>query len=167
MLIHDVARGDTVTSSDVAQLNVRVDQAIVAVPWEHLDDVVGRKMVFSAKQGTMLTASMFSDVVKLPAGQVVVGAVLSPGALPVAGLKTGDRVDVLVTPAGSDLVGSVVVSGAEIFEIRFLSSDPSGDGAVGVQSVERWVSLLVPADSAVAVETAAHNNELRLAARGA
>jgi hypothetical protein len=29
------------------------------------------------------------------------------------------------------------------------------------------VSLLVPADSAVAVETAAHNNELRLAARGA
>ncbi len=167
MLIRDLGKGDTLTAADVAQLNVRVDQSVSAVPWSKLNDIVNKKVIFDAGKGTIVTKRMFAEVVALPPGQVVVGAVLEPGQLPLTDLRAGDRVDVLFTPGGGSEQGSVLVTNAEVYEVRSVIDGPEDASAVGASTGDRMVSILVPEDSAAAVGTAANNGELRLAARGA
>ncbi len=165
MIIRDLAKGDTLTAADVAQLNVRVDQSVAAVPWSRLNDILNKKIIFDASKGTIVTKRMFAEVVSLPPGQVIVGAVLKPGEIPLIGLRQGDRVDVLSTPSGSE-PGEIIVSNVEVFEVRSLV-DSSQDATVsGSSTSEKVVSLLIPEDKAAAVGTAAKKGELRLAARG-
>jgi hypothetical protein len=164
MLIRDLAKGDSLTAADVAQLNVRVDQSVSAVPWARLNDILNKKVIFDAGKGTMVTKRMFTEIVALPPGQVIVGAVLKPGALPVIGLRQGDRVDILRTPSGNE-PGEILVTNAEVFEVRSVL-EVSADASVASSTSERVVSLLVPEDRAAGVATAANNGELRLAARG-
>jgi hypothetical protein len=165
MIIRDLAKGDTLTAADVAQLNVRVDQSVSAVPWSRLNDIINKKIIFDASKGTIVTKRMFAEVVSLPPGQVIVGAVLKPGEIPLIGLRQGDRVDILSTPSGSEQP-EILVSNAEIFEVRSLI-DTSQDPAVsGSGTNEKVVSLLIPEDKAAVVGRAAKKGELRLAARG-
>jgi Flp pilus assembly protein CpaB len=166
MLIRDLAKGDTLTAADVAQLNVRVDQSVAAVPWSRLNDVLNKKIIFDASKGTIITKRMLAGVVSLPPGQVIVGAVLKPGEIPILGLRQGDRVDVLLTPGGTE-PGQILVSNVEVFEVRSLADNTGQDATVsGSQTSEKIVSLLIPEDKAAEVGTAAKKGELRLAARG-
>jgi hypothetical protein len=103
----------------------------------------------------------------IPAGMVVVGAALEPGAAPITGLRAGDRVEVLGT---QPTTGSASVAGG--------SDRPKADqlAAGSVWSVEEagsgsssglWVSVLVPVDAQGVVAQAAADGLLRLSLVGA
>jgi hypothetical protein len=94
----------------------------------------------------------------IPAGQVVVGAALEPGAAPGTGLAAGDRVDVLaVVKASGSSVATVVASGT------VWSVQPVGQGASSSKLV---VSVLVPAETQALVAQAAADGRLRLSLVG-
>ena len=168
MVVRDIKRGETLSAGDLGKVNLRFDQSIAAVPWDRLDDVVGRQLVLDAATGTLLTKGMLTEVTQLPAGTVVVGAVLEPGALPVGGLRNGDRVIVMLSPETKNggQEPAVLVADAEVWQVAPVV-DTGGGTVTGVATGQRWVSLLVPEDSAPVVGAAAQQGQLRLAARGA
>jgi hypothetical protein len=166
VLVRDVKKGEVLTAGDVARAQLRSDQPVAALPWERLDELTGRQMVFDAGRGTILSRRMLTKVTQLPAGMVVVGAVLTPGALPLAGIAPGDRVMLLETPSGSDEPPRVLADEVEVWSVDAVSV-ASADGVSSTESTQRWLSLLVPEAKASEVATAAQANNLRLAARGA
>jgi hypothetical protein len=166
VLVRDVRKGDVLTAGDVARGQLRSDQPVAALPWERLDELTGRQMVFDAGKGTILSRRMVTKVTQLPAGMVVVGAVLTPGALPLAGIAPGDLVMLVETPTAPDSPPRVLVDQVEVWTVGAVST-PSPDGVTASETTQRWVSLLVPEGNASEVAAAAQTNNLRLAARGA
>jgi hypothetical protein len=167
MLIRDVTRGQKISSADLSPVALQFDQSLVAIPWEHSDDAIGREVLFDAKAGTVLAPEMLTKVADLPPGMVIVGAVLNPGELPVAGLRTGDRVMVMSSPPANtaDAQPEVLVGDAQVWRVAF-EEQGTGDSVSGSQGVGRWVSLLVPEDKALLIGSVAEAGQLRLAARG-
>src|SRR5205823_2488848 len=89
-----------------------------AIGPERQDLIVGEAARGPVPAGTVLNTDLFSDRDRvIPAGEVVVGAALPPGALPSAGLAAGDRVNVLgvVKTTGTEAAGPmarVLVTGS-------------------------------------------------------
>jgi hypothetical protein len=131
------------------------------------DLVIGRSARGPIPAGTVLNTDLFAEVGQvIPPGMVVVGASLDPGAAPVAGLRSGDRVEVL---------GVESATGAPTQESSTPSAATLASGTVW--SVERpsasspsaklWVAVVVPAEAQGAVAQAAADGLLWLSLVGA
>ena len=148
----DLAAGDVVDASDLRVVDIASDGVFSSVSAAERSSLVGRRARTTVAKGTVLHAGLFSSGTSVPDGQVVVGAALTAGELPVATLQPGDRVGVLdVAESGGSVVAEAVV-----FDVRPLASQGG-----------QFVSLSVRAADGPAVAEAAAGGRLRLLLAGA
>jgi Flp pilus assembly protein CpaB len=161
----DIAPGEVIEATDMRVVEMGRTDGLRAIQPSQQQLVIGQAARGPLPEGTVLNTGLFASRDRVvPAGQVVVGAALEPGAAPVAGLAAGDRVDVLAvvkatgTPTNESLVASVVASGT-VWSVQL-----PGQGGVSSKQV---VSLLIPAEAQAVVAQAAADGRLRLSLVGA
>ena len=123
--------------------------------------LIGRVPRGFVPSGTALNVGMVAPTPQVPAGDSVVGAVLDPGAVPVA-LVTGETVEVLVTVAPNAPTSSAASAStapteagtAVVFSVTSMSVGPQA---------KTWVSLLAPDQLSATIAQAAQDGQLRLA----
>jgi Flp pilus assembly protein CpaB len=160
----DIAPGEVIDATDLRVVEMGRTGELRAIKPSQQQLIVGQSARGPIPEGTVLNTGLFAvrDRV-IPAGQVVVGAALEPGAAPVAGLAAGDRVDVLavVKATGAPTTGSpvaTVVASGTVWSVQ-----SPGTGAVSSKQV---VSVLIPAEAQAVVAQAAADGRLRLSLVG-
>jgi hypothetical protein len=144
--------GQAVTAGDLRVVDAAVDGGAALIPAAQRLRMVGKIATALFPTGTMLSPAQFSDAGLLDAGQVVVGALLGPGALPVPNLRAGDRVRLFAT-SGTGAFGGVAgeLGTATVFAT-----------SVGPQLGTVFVSLAIAAERAQPVTDVASQQRLRL-----
>jgi SAF domain len=158
----DLAPGDVISETDVRLATIGASsEGLRAVQPADRGLLVGQSARGAIPAGTVLNIGLVaskSDVI--PAGQVVVGAALDPGALP-AGVTVGDRV-VVLSVAGQSAAGAAP-SAAAVITSATVWAAPS----VSASGSKQVVSLLVPEAMQELVAQAAADGRLRLSLSGA
>lgn len=161
----DVAPGEVITASDLRVVEMGKSGGLRAVQSSQQGLIIGRAAVGPIPAGTVLNTGLFAekgDVI--PAGQVVVGAALEPGAVPTAGLAAGDRVELItVVERSGSVTDAAPLAAAVLATGTVWSIEPLGSGG---SSSKVWVSLLVPAEIQTVVAQATADGLLRLALVG-
>jgi Flp pilus assembly protein CpaB len=160
----DIPPGKVIEPTDMRVVEMGRTGGLRAIQPSQQQLVIGQAARGPIPEGTVLNTGLFASRDRVvPAGQVVVGAALEPGAAPGAGLAAGDRVDMLAVakatgaPIGASPVASVVASGT------VWSVQPLGQGPASAKLV---VSVLVPAEAQAVVAQAASDGRLRLSLVG-
>lgn len=150
----DVEAGQVIAAADLRVVRVGVDQGVQLVSADELGSIVGRVAATSIARGGLLRPSDIRATSLIARGQAVVGVALKGGAVPVAGLRVGDTVEVVAIggQTGSGDSAGEVLAEATVFEVH--AADPSTGSVV--------VSLLVPRTRAVAIANAAGGDRVRL-----
>jgi hypothetical protein len=161
----DLAPGGVVGVGDLRVVELGRTSGLRAISPTQEDSIVGRSARGPIPAGTLLNTDLFTDRDGvIPVGSVVVGAALTPGAIPSAGVRAGDRVNVIGvakttgTPADTT-TAAVVLTTATVWAVQA----PASTGG----SSNWWVSLVVPAAAQPAVAQAAADGRLRLSLVGA
>jgi hypothetical protein len=157
----DLQPGSPIGAADLRITRVSTDTSARFVAATNADALIGRIPRGFVPAGTPLNVGMVAPSPQITAGDSVVGAVLEPGAAPVA-LATGETVEVLVIPAlngptqsGTASSTNPVEAGtAVVFSVNSLGVGP--DAKV-------WVSLVAPHRLSATIAEAAQNGLLRLA----
>jgi Flp pilus assembly protein CpaB len=161
----DIDPGEVIDSTDLRVVEIGGSTGLRAIQPSQQDLIVGRAARGSIPAGTLVNTDLFVDGGQsIPQGFVVVGAALAPGAVPVSGLRAGDRVDVLSlarTTAGLDDVqeGAAVLATGTVWTVEAAGS--------GTSTSDVWVSILLPADAQSGFAQAAGDGLLRLSLLGA
>jgi SAF domain len=157
----DLGPGDVVTATDLRVVEIGQAGGLRAIVSSQQTLIIGRAARGSIPAGTVLNTDLFTDAEQvIPVGMVVIGASLDPGAAPIPGLRSGDRVEVVgvVKSASSDQVPAVVLAAGTVWAV----------GTAGTSSSSKlWVSVLIPAGVQTAVAQAAADGRLRLSLSGA
>jgi Flp pilus assembly protein CpaB len=166
----DLQPGSPIGQADLRVTRVSPDTNARFVAATDAAQVLGRVPRGFIPAGTPINSAMVAAGPEVPSGNMVVGAVLSPGQVPVA-LATGDTVEVLITARGGGVTSSGSASGAApqradggravVFAVSQLgqdANDPAGS---------TWVSLEASDTVAATIAQAAADGTLRLAAVGA
>ena len=163
----DLDAGEVVTSADFRVIELSNAGGLRAVQPAGQSLIVGKATRGPVPAGTVLNTGLFVDAGQsVPAGEVVVGVALDPGASPSTQLSAGNRVEVLAvarTVAGSTQAAPAtaqVLATGTVWAV-----EPIGTGASSVGRV--WVSLLIPQSAHGAVAQAASEGRLRLGLLGA
>ena len=156
----DIQPGEVVTAGDLRVVEIGASSDLRAIQSSQQDLVLGLSARGPIPQGTVINTDLFTARGSaVPAGTVVVGAALDPGAVPSSQLSAGDVVNVLAavrtTASQSDAVAAAVAQ-------RLATGTVWSVEAVGATSSGLWVSLVVPADAEGAVTQAASDGLLRL-----
>ncbi len=163
----DLDPGEVVGVSDLRVVEMGRSGDLRAIESSQQELILGRSARGPIPAGTVLNTDLFAaEGESIPSGQVVVGAALEPGAVPVGALRAGDRVDVLgvarTTAAAIDPAATTPV--AEVLAVGTVwSVEPAG---TGTSTSRVWVALLVPADTQGVVAQAAADGLLRLSLVG-
>lgn len=157
----DLSPGEVITGTDLQVVEIGSTGDMRAIQASQQSLVIGQAARGPIPAGTVLNTDLFVEAgTAVPAGFVVVGAELDPGAAPVAGLASGDVVDVIgvVKGASASESSATVITRASIWAVRAAGTSSSSG---------TWVSLLVPVESQTAVAQAAADEVLRLSLVGA
>lgn len=140
----DVAWGSKIESSDLIAVSVVVDPALRVVPWEERTSLIGQLAATDLQAGSLVTArAVMGEPIPGP-GQALVGVNVNPKQLPVTDLVARDQVLLVVTGAS----GNAAAPDKEIEATVFKVGESEAGGS-------RTVDVLVPAESAGAIATAA------------
>lgn len=168
----DLAPGEPIDAADLRVVQMGRAGDLRAIESDQQDLIIGRMPRAPIPAGTVLNTSLFvAEADALPAGRVVVGATVEPGAVPTASLRAGDEVAlIVVTPTGpaaapagdeGDAVATVIGE-ATIWAV----ADPGSIGDSGGVPTSVFVSLLVDDDLQTTVAQAAASGLLRLSLIG-
>jgi len=157
----DLQPGSPIAAGDLRIARVSADTNARFVAATNASALIGRVPRGFVPSGTALNVGMVAPTPQVPAGDSVVGAVLDPGAVPVA-LVTGETVEVLVTvapnspttPGASDSTTPTEAGTAVVFSVTSMSVGPQA---------KVWVSLLAPNQLSATIAQAAQDGQLRLA----
>lgn len=159
VLDRDLAAGEILMSSDLVVVELGAD-GLGVVPYVAVSDqesVIGLSSLGPLPKGSLVTEGMFgerSDVV--PTDMTVVGAVLTPGALPAGQVVVGDEVELIVAvdrvAVDAESSSAAVVGRGQIWALEEVGEFEAGTS----------VSLLVESSLAAEVAQAASNDRLRL-----
>ncbi|MEU2200609.1 SAF domain-containing protein [Isoptericola sp. NPDC019482] len=131
-----ISRGEVIDKADLAVRRVPADLGWSVVEASRLDDVVGQRAAYDVAAGTAVAMDAVSDA-NVPAdGSAVVGVALETRQAPGMPLQVGDRVAVVVTPAGGGEVSSEAVPESTAAEVAGVQVDPETGNTV--------LDLLVP-----------------------
>jgi hypothetical protein len=133
-----VAAGQTLTAKDFRVVNVSAEPGVRTVPAAQQARLVGRTATIALTPGALLSPAQVGDGPVLPAGSVIVGAILKPGHFPL-GLRTGDSVLLVPlrgaggsasdpSPAGQELASPI---GSTVAAIERLA-DSGGASAISL-----------------------------------
>lgn len=153
----DINPGQVIEAADLRVVDAAFDGATAVVPASDRSLLVGQTATSRIPSGSVVSRGQFADGTGLAPGQVVIGALLGPGGLPVPNLRVGDQVSLL-----------------EARDTERSTSDaaPIGDASVymvtpGSQPGTQFVSLVVDDELAQQVTDAASGQRLRLVLRPA
>jgi hypothetical protein len=146
----DIDAGERIDAAAVRVVDVAVPEGVAVVAEPDRGLVVGRVASAPIPAGTLLHADMASGGPAVAEGEVVVGALLNPGELPLADLRPGSRVALVVVP------GDGGGPARELGEATVFAA------VAGPQAGSRLVSLAVEEGLAAEVSTAAAGQRLRL-----
>ena len=163
---HDLAAGTVVEANDFRVVEVSQASGLRALTPSQLGLIQGRAARGPIPQGTLVNVDLFAarDVV-VPAGLVVVGVALDPGASPSSRLAAGDRVEVLAVtrPTTGGATGLPPAAAVVLTVGSVWSVEPIGSGS---GSGKAWVSLLIPQGVHAEVAQAAADGRVRLGLLG-
>ena len=156
-----IEAGQVLTADDFQVVDVAIDGNAQVVSAKDRDTLVGLTAPARIPSGSLVSPADFEAGVGLPAGTVVVGAVLQAGEIPTGELRVGDRVLVLST-AGQGQAAEL--GEATVFSVNgagSASTDPAAANAQ-VSSTATFVSLAVPKAMSKKVAQAAAGQRIRL-----
>jgi Flp pilus assembly protein CpaB len=150
----DIDPGVVIEARDLRIVDIAIDGSASVIAGPRLGALVGRTATSRIPSGTVVSDGQFVEGSGVPAGRVVVGALLGPGGLPVPNLRAGDVVTMLAA-ADPDTAGE---------------GEPIGDASVylvsrGAQPGSQFVSLSVDERASQLVTDAAAASRLRLVLR--
>ncbi len=154
---HDLQPGVAIRPSDLRLNGVSPDTNARFIAASAADDVIGHLPRGFIPAGTPLNAAMVAETVQVPAGDTIVGAVLSPGAVPTA-LQVGQRVDLVVVAKDGGGAAPAQTSPAVVGTAVVYSVGSTGDSTGGSE----WVSLEAQQSLGPVIAQAAQDGVLRL-----
>lgn len=156
----DVGPGEILMEGDLRVVQIGASGDLRAIRPNQRELIVGRAARGPIPAGTVLNTGLFTARGEsVPAGRVVAGASLDAGAVPTAGLRAGDAVNLLAavrttgTATGTSVVATLLASGT-VWSVQ--SSSP------GASSSKIWISFVIPESAQGAVAQAAADGLLRL-----
>lgn len=156
----EIQPGEVVAASDLRVVDIGASSDLRAIQSSQQDLILGKAARGPIPAGTVLNTGLFTNAGgAIPAGMVVVGAALEPGAVPSSDLRAGDQVNLLAaqhTAAGQPS-GAVAPVASPLATGTVWSVERTDSTSSGV-----WVSLAVPASAEGAVVQAAAEGLLRL-----
>ncbi|MGQ0842984.1 MAG: SAF domain-containing protein [Sporichthyaceae bacterium] len=140
-----VAAGHAITAADLGV--ARVAGSVRAIGAGEVSTIVGRTAAVGLVGGQVLNRDMLAATAVPARDQAMVGLALRPGQFPADGLKVGDRVLAVATPASTDTAATAAraLTTAEVYGLR---PDTTS-------STDTLVTLLLPLGQANAVMTQA------------
>lgn len=159
----DIQPGEVVDASDLRVVQIGASSELRAIQSSLQDLILGKTARGPIPRGTVLNTDLFTDQGgAVPAGMVVVGAALDPGAVPSSMLRAGDKVNVLA--AQRTTAGQTVTAPAPVATLLASGTVWSVEATGSTSGL--WVSLVVPAGAEGAVTQAAADGLLRLSLVG-
>lgn len=161
----DLDAGEVVTAGDLRVVELSRTNSLRAVQPSQQDLLVGLAARGPIPAGTVMNTGLVADAgTVVPAGKVVVGVALDPGASPTGQLSAGDVVEVLavaraVPGATADGAVAAVVATGSVWSVESIGTGSSSAGRA-------WVSLLIPQGAHAQVAQAASEGRLRLGLLG-
>jgi Flp pilus assembly protein CpaB len=151
----DISPGQVIEAADLRVVDAAIDGVASTVRATERSSLIGQTANSRIPAGAFVSREQFAEDAGLEAGQVVVGALLGPGGLPVPNMRVGDRVQLIETRET---------------EQSSNASEPIGEATIymvtaGSQSGSQFVSLVVDEDVAQRVADAASAQRLRLVLR--
>lgn len=98
----DVDRGQLIDVEDLIVAQVSADPALDPVAADAQDIVIGQRATRDLNAGSLLTTDSYSDQVIPAAGDSLVGVALTSAQLPAGGVRPGETVRIINTPAAQD-----------------------------------------------------------------
>lgn len=161
----DIQPGEVIGVADLRVVQIGSSADLRAVQSSEQDLILGKTARGPIPSGTVLNTDLFTDAGgAVPAGMVVVGAALEPGAVPSSVLRAGDAVNVLAaqrTTAGQPADAGAPVVASRLAEGTVWSVEPAGASGSSL-----WVALVVQESAEPAVTQAAADGLLRLSLVG-
>lgn len=159
----DISPGEVVTATDLRAVDMGRVGEVRAVTSSQQALIIGHAARGPIPEGTVLNTDLFAEKDRaIPAGSVVVGAALEPGAAPTSRLAPGDRVDVLAVVKNTGTPNAptaTLLATGSVWSVERIG--------VGSTTSKLWVSVLVAADAQASVAQAAADGRLRLSLVGA
>ena len=151
---HPIDAGAVIAAADVKGVSVSGQIGFRSTPTANLASLVGKVASVPIPAGTLIIAEQLQLRQSAPAGTVLVGMVLDPGALPSPDLRFGDHVQVLATSNPNAVIDepAAVMTDATVWKVW---GGTEGSG-------RRTVTLAVPSGVATRVGDAASRNLIRL-----
>jgi len=144
----EVSAGERIQLEDLRSVDVAADTGLSVLRVGERDRVVGQLARVTIPAGSLIQPPHLSAESVIPAGSVVVGVSVAPGAMPTSNLGPGDRVLVFrAEPSSAQDLGP-----ARVFAV----------GRADSGSADMLVSLLVTTGSAMAISQAAGAEQVRL-----
>jgi SAF domain len=156
----DLTPGEVLDGAGVQVVSMAKLGAARSISVNEQQQVVGMAARGPVPAGTLLHPGLFAhkeDVV--PAGQVVVGAALDPGAVPSPRIAVGDSVQLFATERASNAATAATDAATQLTAGRIWSVEKLG---TATSSGKLWLGILVPAEAGAAVTQAAGDGRLRL-----
>lgn len=163
----NIEPGEVISADDLSVVEMGKSGGLRAIISTEQDLVIGRSARGPIPAGTVLNTDLFAEAGQvIPPGMVVVGASLDPGAAPVAGLRSGDRVELLgverttgAPTQESSAPSAVALASGTVWSVERASANSP--------SAKLWVAVVVPAEAQGAVAQAAADGLLWLSLVGA
>lgn len=155
----DLEPGVPISADDLRVVEMGRTAELRAIQPDLQDLILGQAPRGPIPAGTVLNTGLFVPRDEtLPAGMIVVGALLDAGAAPISSLTTGDRVEMLAAaaPVSQSAPGGTAMrlGDATVWSVQLM-------GTTGASS-RLWVSLLVDEQLHAPVAQAAAEGRLRL-----
>lgn len=150
-LSSDIARGEVITSGDLATVYIESDSSIAYTAEPDAEALVGRAALSDLAAGTMVTPEQLASPIELiQPGAATVGMALEAGQLPSLRLAPGDAVSIV---AGGDVASGrepgPVVDNGRVVAVEALG----GDDQPGSQ-LRWWVAVQASEVEATALSQA-------------
>ena len=152
----DIPAGSVIRTDLLTTARIDADSTIRAVSWGEVNSVADGVTNVAIPKGGVVLPEQVSRGQVAPAGEVLVGTVLDPGALPAPELRFGDRVQVVLAPSSPTTDDPTkVLTEATVWRVW------AGPTATTATS-RRAVTLAVPEGASLAVTEAAARSSIRL-----
>ncbi len=153
---HDMSWGQVITAADLVQVQIAVDPQLTPIPWSQEATLIGQRAAVDLQAGSLLTPRSVTDQQVPPAGSALVGVSVKSPQLPVTALTAGDKVLLVITPAGTAAqqaaaatvsatvfaVGAADASGARTVDVLVDQGDAAG--LAQASAAGRVAIVLVP-----------------------
>lgn len=115
-----IAKGEVIEAGDLGTIELAGGQQTGAISAEQAPSLVGQYAAVDLPAGSLLTGESVQATLPVAPGTSIVGVALTVGQLPATGLRSGDRVRLVSTPAaqGEPPVEPPLTIDATVFAVR-------------------------------------------------